>query len=199
MAKHHTGANRKTTALQGSWRPSADKILSASADLFDRRGYGETSLRELMSAARVSTTAFYARFASKEDVLEALVKRLLVDLEEAATTTIAAGGDFERGFERGVAAMTEVILRHRVAVRLALTEAPSSAKTKTMIARAYTGLAKLLGSRLGGEAAGWALVGALAMQVQRWAVFDDLDDRGLEKELVATARALLPARRRRRS
>ncbi len=203
MAKNHTGAARDSTR-KGAWRPSADKILTASAEAFDRRGYGETSLRELMAAAKVSTTAFYARFASKEDVLEALVKRLLSDLEEAATSTLAAGGDVDAGFARGVSAMTEVLLRHRVAVRLALTEATAVARTRKMLARAYGGLAKLLGTRLerlsgrasGGDAAGWALVGALAMQVQRWAVFDDLDDRGLEKALSATARTLLPQRRR---
>lgn len=173
-------------------RPTADGILASAATAFARRGYGETSLRDLMTAAKVSTTAFYARFSSKEEVLDALVERLLADLKDAATATIAAGGDVEAGFERGVQAMTEVLLRHRVVVRLALTEAASSAKSRATLGSAYKDLAEILGARLGGDAAGWALVGALAMQVQRWAVFDDLDDKGLARALSTTARALLP-------
>jgi len=188
-------------------RLSADGILASAATAFARRGYGETSLRDLMAAAKVSTTAFYARFSSKEEVLDALVERLLADLQEAASATIAAGGDIEGAFERGVGALTEVLLRQRVIVRLALTEAASSAKSRATLAKAYSGLANLLGARLAhlaksdaadGEARGWALVGALAMQVQRWAVFEDLDDRGLQRALSSTARALLPPQRAKR-
>ena len=183
-------------------RPTGDRILNAAAALFARRGYGETSLRELMAAASVSTTAFYVRFASKEEVLDALVQHLLADLYAAAKATLAAGGGLDEGFQRGVGATTEVLLRHRIAVRLALTEAPCSPKSRATLAAAYAELAALLGARLAqlskvsareGNAAGWALVGALAMQVQRWAVFDQLDDRGLAKALSATARALMPS------
>jgi AcrR family transcriptional regulator len=186
-------------------RPTGDRILSTAAAVFARRGYGDTSLRELMAAAGVSTTAFYVRFASKEEVLDALVQQLLGDLQGAAAVTLAAGGGLDEGFKRGVTAMTEVLLRHRIVVRLALTEASCSAKSRETLARAYAQLATLLGARLAqlshakareGEAAGWALVGALAMQVQRWAVFGQLDDRGLAKALAATARTLMPAKKR---
>jgi AcrR family transcriptional regulator len=187
-------------------RPTGDRILSTAAAVFARRGYGETSLRELMAAAGVSTTAFYVRFASKEEVLDALVQQLLADLHAAAAATLAAGGGLDEGFKRGITAMTEVLLRHRIAVRLALTEASCSAKSRDTLAGAYAQLATLLGARLAqlsrakpreGDAAGWALVGALAMQVQRWAVFGQLDDRGLAKALTATARTLMPAQKRR--
>jgi AcrR family transcriptional regulator len=185
-------------------RPTGDRILAKAAEVFARRGYGDTSLRELMAAAGVSTTAFYVRFASKEEVLDALVQQLLADLHGAAAATIAAGGGLDEGFTRGVKAMTEVLVRHRVAVRLALTEASCSARSRETLAQAYEGLAKLLGARLAqlsrtssreGDAAGWALVGALAMQVQRWAVFGQLDDRALARALSAAARVLMPSPR----
>ncbi len=189
-----------------SRRPTGDRILTTAAALFARRGYGETSLRELMAAAGVSTTAFYVRFASKEEVLDALVQQLLGDLQAAAAATLAFGGDIDAGFQRGVAAMTDVLLRHRVTVRLALTEASCSVKSRETLARAYAALAALLDARLRrpsapksaatkskGNIAGWALVGALAMQVQRWAVFAQLDDKGLSDALSKTARSLMPA------
>jgi AcrR family transcriptional regulator len=189
-------------------RPTGDRIVSTAAAVFARRGYGATSLRELMAAAHVSTTAFYVRFKSKEDVLDALVQQLLTDLYAAASKTLAAGGAVDEGFKRGVAAMTEVLIGHRIAVRLALTEAATSAKLRDTLSRAYTELASLLGARLaqlshadarGGEAAGWALVGALAMQVQRWAVFGQIDDRGLAKALSAAAVVLMPTSRPRKT
>lgn len=192
-----------------SRRPTGDRILTTAAALFARRGYGETSLRELMAAAGVSTTAFYVRFASKEEVLDALVQQLLGELQAAAAATLAAGGDIDAGFQRGVAAMTDVLLRHRVTVRLALTEASCSVKSRETLARAYAALAALLDARLlrlsapkgvatksKGHIAGWALVGALAMQVQRWAVFAQLDDKGLSDALSKTARSLMPKGRK---
>src|SRR5205085_12667676 len=91
--------------------------------------------------------------------------------------------------------MTDVLLRHRTAARLALTEAASSPKTRRALGQGYARLAKLMGTRLSragdGEAAGWAIVGALAIHVQRWAVFGELDDRGLERWLAMTARVLI--------
>jgi AcrR family transcriptional regulator len=208
LTRTSTKKKRLSTLIER--RPTGDLILSASAKVFAKRGYGETSLRDLMAAAGVSTTAFYVRFASKEEVLHALVERLLADLQAATAQTLAAGGDVGAGFQRGVEAMTKVLLEHRIAVRLALTEAPSVPRTRDALAKAYGALAKLLGTRLGelahardaGDALGWALVGALAMQVQRWAVFEELDDRGLARALAATARTLMPGRaasRKRRS
>ena len=51
-------------------------ILAAAEALFATTGYGEVSLRQLMAAAGVSTTAFYARFDSKaSSVRESMTSR----------------------------------------------------------------------------------------------------------------------------
>src|SRR4051812_21961818 len=50
-------------------KPTSDGILDAAELLFAERGFGNTSLRGLIEASRMSTTAFYSRFASKEEVL----------------------------------------------------------------------------------------------------------------------------------
>lgn len=186
-------------------KPSSDAILEASARVFERHGYGETSLRMLMTAAGVSTTAFYARFASKEDVLAALVERFLGELAERAVETLSGVASLEEGFERGVDLLVDVLLRHRVVAALALTEAAGSPKVRDTLANAYATLAELLASRIRAlakkgavrvsdpTALGWALVGALQMQVTRWAVFGELDEPKLRRALRATARTLLPA------
>jgi hypothetical protein len=42
------------------------------------------------------------------------------------------------------------------------------------------------------EALAWAIVGAMKLQVVRWAVFEQLDDAQLADQLRRCARALLP-------
>ena len=44
-------------AARRTARPSVDRILESAEDVFAKLGYGEVSLRQLMAAAGVSTTA----------------------------------------------------------------------------------------------------------------------------------------------
>ena len=190
-------------------KPSVDGILGAAERAFARRGYGETSLRQLVAEAGVSTTAFYARFESKEAVLQALVTALMTDLTTTAAAALAEARNIQEGFEVGVDALVGVLSAHRTTVRLALTEAASSAPIGAELRKAYGMLAQLMGGKLkrlvdrgeievpDADALAWALVGALHMQVLRWAVFDDLDDEALARALRATARTMLPAISRR--
>ena len=191
-----------------STRPSSDRILEAAEGVFEQNGYGETSLRQLIAAANVSTTAFYARFTSKEDVLNALISRFLTELHASASTALAEVKTLEEGFDRGVAVLVKVLQDHRVVAGLALTEAAGNPKVRATLGRSYRVLAELLTSRIkkltakgaadvaDAEALGWALVGALQIQIMRWAVFNDLDAKGLTRALKATARTLLPALKR---
>jgi AcrR family transcriptional regulator len=185
-------------------RPSSDRILAAAEAVFARHGYGETSLRQLMSAAGVSTTAFYARFPSKEAVLQALVTRLLSDLREHAQAEIGAAEGLEEGFRGGVDVLCDVLTPRRALLRIALTEAYASPQITETLGGLYAGLASLLTARIeklmaaGGVAAvdasavGWGIVGALNMQVLRWAVYDQLPTTGLRAQLHAVADSFLP-------
>ena len=179
-------------------RPSSDRILGAAEKVFARHGYGETSLRQLMAAAKVSTTAFYARFDSKEAVLVALVERLIGDIQRQALRAFAEVKTPGEGVERGVDVLLAAIVDHRRVLALALGEAGSSAAVRSTMSRAYQMLVALLSGQLTGapvaerEPLAWAFVGALHMQVLRWAVFEQLDDDGLADALRGVGRALLP-------
>jgi TetR/AcrR family fatty acid metabolism transcriptional regulator len=185
-------------------RPTTGGILRAAERVFARQGYAETSLRRLIAEAGVSTTAFYARFPSKEAVLDALIAELLGELYEAAARALGEARTLEEGFDRGVEVLVRVLADRRDLVRLALTEASCSGSARGTIQAAYSMLASLLGAKfkhlvdrgsinlIDAEAFGWALVGALQMQVVRWAVYDELDDEGLARSLRSTARSLLP-------
>lgn len=60
--------------------PSKDEaILEAASALFTERGYG-VSIDEIAAAAGVSKQTIYARYASKQDLLNAVVHRTAEDL-----------------------------------------------------------------------------------------------------------------------
>ncbi|WFE25809.1 TetR family transcriptional regulator [Solwaraspora sp. WMMD791] len=44
-------------------------LVDAAADLFDRKGYDETTVAEIAAAAEVSTRTFFSYFRTKEEVL----------------------------------------------------------------------------------------------------------------------------------
>src|SRR5688572_29754490 len=129
-------------------RLSADQILSAAERVFARRGYGETSLRQLMAAARVSTTAFYARFESKEAVLVALGERLLGELHRQVGAVLAEARSREEGVNRGADAVVAALSGHQRLVALILGEGLASAGVRAGLARAYRALAELLAAQM---------------------------------------------------
>jgi AcrR family transcriptional regulator len=189
-------------------RPSHDAILAAAEALFAERGYADTSLRELIAACGVSTTAFYARFATKEAVLETLLRDLFVDLHDAAALALPSAKNPAQGFDKGVDLLVAAITHRRGLLRIALTEAASSSATRAVMREAYGMLAALLAGQIArlvargridvadADALAWALVGALLMQVMRWAVFEELGDDELAEALRATSRTMLPASRK---
>ena len=188
-------------------RPDAGRILDSAGRVFARRGYAHTSLRQLMAAAKVSTTAFYARFASKEEVLSALVKRLLDELDERARHDLALAQGIEDGFRRGVEALVAVLAPQRELVRVALTEAAVSPEVTASLGERYAGLAALLSVQIAAlarhgevavvdpDAIAWSLIGALHMQILRWAVYRQLDTEALVPALHAVAGSHLLALR----
>lgn len=187
-------------------RPSVDGILDAAERVFAAQGFGRTSLRALIEASQMSTTAFYARFDSKDAVLAALVERVVASIASAFLATTAQARDLATGFDLGVDALVDALGRHRAVVRVALGEGAGSAPVRTTLLTGYQQLAALLSASLqvvidrgrlasfDVDALAWALVGALQIHVVRWAVFDDLDDAGLRGALRATAKTLLPTR-----
>jgi AcrR family transcriptional regulator len=52
------------------------EILDAAQGLFMGRGYDATTVNDLITAVGISKGAFYHHFASKDDVLRALVWRV---------------------------------------------------------------------------------------------------------------------------
>lgn len=54
-------------------KPTRDRILEAAVDLFSSQGYDRTSMRELAVAVRLTESAVYRHFPSKDAVLAAIL------------------------------------------------------------------------------------------------------------------------------
>ncbi len=180
---------------------SKDQILDAAERAFSERSYGETSLRQLIAEAGVSTTAFYARYESKEAVFTALVTRLMNDLFAAASKVLPSAKSPAEGIEVGIGVLVQALGRHPRVATLALSEGSSIPAVRDTMQRAFDSLVQLLTPLLPGGGEGesddnhaltWALVGALYMQIVRWAVVAAVSFGELHGELVRAARVHLP-------
>jgi TetR/AcrR family transcriptional regulator, ethionamide resistance regulator len=191
-----------------AFRPSADRILAAAEALFATHGYADVSLRQLIAAAGISTTAFYARFDSKAAVLDTLTERLFAELQAEAARRLGDVRGLDAGITRGIELVCAQFGPRKPLVRLIIAESGSRSPATSARQRAYAQLVAFLAHQLRAlaergrldvadpEALAWAIVGALEIQVVRWAVWDELDLPALQAQLLATARAILPARRR---
>lgn len=187
-----------------AFKPSSDGILEAAETAFAKHGYNELSLRQLISASRVSTTAFYARFDSKEAVLAALTSRLFGELHADAPAALSKARDLASGIELGVDLLCERLGPRKALVRLILSEAGSSPAAMNARRDSYAMLAAFLAMRFASlnerkriavadpEALAWALIGALEIQFIRWAVWDQIDLAALRAQLARAALAILP-------
>lgn len=55
-----------------------EQILAAARHCFARRGFAETSIRDIQDEARLSAGALYLYFGSKDEIVEALADEVLV-------------------------------------------------------------------------------------------------------------------------
>jgi AcrR family transcriptional regulator len=185
-------------------KPSREAILDGAERLFARQSFAETSLRQLMQAAGVSTTAFYARFSSKDELLAGLAQRFVDGLTEEAAQRLTGAKGLEDGFDVGVQILLDAVEGRRPLLRLLLGESASCRALQEVLAQAYGNLAALLGGILqaladrgkipatDAQTLGWSMVGAFKFQLERWAIFEDIGDDELKAALFATGRALLP-------
>ena len=186
-------------------RFSNDDVLEAAERVFSTHGFGDTSLRQLIAETKMSPTAFYARYRSKDAVLEALVARVLTQLFTVASNAFSESRTVDEGFDQSARVIVTGISQHKAVIRMALTEAAMIPSLRRTLHGMYSALAGLATSSIGKAAArgtaklpspantGWAMLGSVMVHVMRWAVFEELDDNQLAEELGLTSRLLLGA------
>jgi AcrR family transcriptional regulator len=79
-----------------------ERLKSAGLELFGRKGYERTSIRDIARRARLAVGGFYQHFRSKRQLLLVLMDELLAGLSRLDLRP-AGGGDLRRGI-RGLLA-----------------------------------------------------------------------------------------------
>ncbi|RHW28469.1 TetR/AcrR family transcriptional regulator [Nocardioides immobilis] len=100
-----------------------DPILEAALQVFAAKGYHGTTIRELAAAAGLSVAGLYHHYASKQDILFALVTSVMTDLLERVEGALEdSPPDVGSRFARVVECMLHFHLFQREAAFVASTE-----------------------------------------------------------------------------
>ncbi|MDR1616206.1 MAG: TetR/AcrR family transcriptional regulator, partial [Syntrophomonadaceae bacterium] len=61
-----------------------ETIINVSAELFAKKGYEHTTMQDIVDGLGMSKGAIFYHFKSKDDILDAVVERMIRQLESAA-------------------------------------------------------------------------------------------------------------------
>jgi len=84
-------AEEKTGRRERKKQQSRAEILAAAVQNFAEKGYNKTSIADIMETADLGTGTFYNYFSSKEEILQCLLGRLVVQVDDALRENRAAG------------------------------------------------------------------------------------------------------------
>ncbi|MBX5466207.1 MAG: TetR/AcrR family transcriptional regulator [Firmicutes bacterium] len=104
-------------------RPSnKPRILEAAADLFSRKGFRATTVRDIAEQAGLVSGGLYAHIATKEDLLVEIVGAAAEEFEAALAPIVAGPDSPETKVRQAVRAHLEVVARSRARSRVFLDE-----------------------------------------------------------------------------
>ncbi len=103
-------------------RNQRERLFGAMVAVTTSKGYGKTSIADLVEAAGVSRTTFYEYFASKEQCFLATVDEIVSAAIGVTASRIRGGGPLEERAVRGVASFVELVIAQPAAARLCLVE-----------------------------------------------------------------------------
>jgi AcrR family transcriptional regulator len=111
----------RATTTKG--RARREQIIESATELFYERGFRATGIDDIGEAAGITGPGIYRHFASKDDILIAVLDRLWRRLE--ATIGAANLLDASRGLELLVSVHIDLVVDRRTDVALLLDELPN--------------------------------------------------------------------------
>jgi len=135
-----------------------DEVLDAALSLFTEKGYARTTVDQVAKRAGFSKGTVYLYFASKEAILEGLVRRTVEPVAEAAFETMADfRGDPRPVLAQFLRAMAQALAvpKTRAVVMIVLQEAPvapniAALYRKSVLERALPAMIALLAQGVAG-------------------------------------------------
>jgi len=118
---------------------SAERILKISLDLFSKKGYDATSVREICEGAEITKPTLYHFYGSKEGVYQALVEGALHDFRRGMIERLEISGSIEQRLKEMAWAYFGKAIRQQQLARfiLGLIHNPPSSAPKTDFQRFY--------------------------------------------------------------
>jgi AcrR family transcriptional regulator len=87
-------------------------ILREAAELFARQGVAATTVREIADAAGILSGSLYHHFASKDDIVDAVLSTFLTDLRKRYDEVLGSDGDVATRLRGLVVASLETVAEH---------------------------------------------------------------------------------------
>ena len=100
-----------------------ERLYGATVAVTTAKGYGETTVADLIEVAGVSRTTFYRYFATKEECFLATLDAILGPAEGITASNIREGGSWDERAQHALAALVDLIVAQPAAARLCLVEA----------------------------------------------------------------------------
>jgi AcrR family transcriptional regulator len=86
-----------------------EKILDAAETLFARRGFAGVGLSEIADAVGLGKSSLFHHFPTKAQLYAAVVERILLEIEDALTRALAAGGSPVDRLDRWVDTIVDLL------------------------------------------------------------------------------------------
>jgi AcrR family transcriptional regulator len=113
-----------------------ERILDAAVGVFAKRGFQQTTVDNIVAAAKGSVGGFYQHFDSREDCFLALLDRTAARARERVGAAAAAESDWAARAHAGLASMLGALAAEPMAARIVLIEAQSAGREATARYRA---------------------------------------------------------------
>jgi AcrR family transcriptional regulator len=91
-------------------RATRERLMEAARDAFGRKGYEATSVAEILDAAGIAKGALYHHFATKEELFDAVLDRLVEEIAGEAAQRARRASDPVASLKAGCSAWLEMSL-----------------------------------------------------------------------------------------
>lgn len=113
---------------------SRTRVAAAALDLIDGEGMGGLSMRKLGAVLGVEAMSLYHYVRNKDDLLDAVLDQLYLEIELPA---VASDADWEPTIRDGLRSFRTVLLRHPAALQLFATRPARSPASFSVLFWAY--------------------------------------------------------------
>jgi len=103
-------------------RNQRERLFGATVVVTTSKGYGKTSIADLVEVAGVSRTTFYKYFADKEECFLATLDQIISAAMGVTASRVRREGSWEERAEAGMASFAELLVAQPAAARLCLVE-----------------------------------------------------------------------------